>query len=220
MFRRFRPASQDAAAPPAPVVETKAWTRAVIAPAVLLMVLGAWVFLAPLVGPYFSFGFDTSTRWRFSQAHWLLSLAPGIALFCAGLLMTRPSRALGWLAGLVAVAAGVWLVIGPTLHPTWSSSGFTALPGTDAKTAARWIADFYGAGALAIYLGAQAQGLLERRVPVQTPVAPRAPLRSVREDDPRTERETVVSGSERGRKRTTRPAPQSPRGGPRRGPVG
>jgi hypothetical protein len=30
-------------------------------------------------------------------------------------------------------------------------------------TAARWIGCFYGAGALAIYLGAHAQGLLERR---------------------------------------------------------
>jgi hypothetical protein len=118
MFRRFRPASQDYV-PPAPVVETRGWTPAVIVPAVLLMVLGAWVFAAPLVGPYFSFGFDTSSRWRFTSDHWLLSLVPGIALFGAGLLMTVRSRAMGWLAGLVAVAAGVWLVIGPTLHSTW-----------------------------------------------------------------------------------------------------
>src|SRR4029077_948390 len=103
---------------PAPVAETGAWTRAVLVPAVLLMALGAWGFLAALIGPNCSFGFDTSTRWRFSQAHWTLSLAPGIALFCAGLLMTRRSRAIGWLAGLVAVAAGVWLGIGPSLHPT------------------------------------------------------------------------------------------------------
>jgi len=199
MFRRFRPASQDdnaPATPVAPVVETRAWTRAVLVPAVLLMALGAWVFLIPLVGPYFSFGFDTSTKWRFSQAHWTLSLAPGIALFCAGLLMTRRSRALGWLAGLVAVVAGVWLVIGPTLHPTWSSSGFAPLPGTDTKTAARWIADFYGAGALAIYLGAQAQGLLERRVPVQTTTeTPRAARTApVQDESPRrAEEETMIS---------------------------
>lgn len=193
MFRRFRPASQDVP-PPAPVVETSAWTRAVLVPAVLLMALGAWVFLAPLIGPYFSFGLDTSTRWRFSQAHWTLSLAPGIALFCAGLLMTRRSRAIGWLAGLVAVVAGVWLVIGPTLHPTWSSSGFTPLPGTDGKTAARWIADFYGAGAFAIYLGAQAQGLLERRSAQAEPAA--RPLRPVpAEETPpsRTDEATMVS---------------------------
>jgi hypothetical protein len=195
MFRRFRPASQDAVVSDPPVVETSAWTRAVLVPAVLLMALGAWVFLVPLAGSYFSFGFDTSARWRFSEAHWTLSLAPGIALFCAGLLMTRRSRAIGWLAGLVAVAAGVWLVIGPSMHPTWSSSGVAPLPGTDTKTAARWIADFYGAGALAIYLGAQAQGLLERRAPARTDaVAPRAPLRSVHADDTRTEQETMVSG--------------------------
>jgi hypothetical protein len=162
MFRRFRPASQDYVQP-APAIETRGWTPAVIIPAVLLMVLGAWVFLAPLAGPYFSFGFDTSSRWRFTNDHWLMSLAPGIAIFAAGLFMTVRSRAMGWLAGLVAVAAGVWLVIGPTLHPTWSTRAFAPLPGSDWKTAARWIADFYGPGALAIYLGAQAQGLLERR---------------------------------------------------------
>jgi hypothetical protein len=169
----------------------------VIVPAVLLMVLGAWVFLAPLVGPYFSFGFDTSSKWRFTSDHWLLSLAPGIALFAAGLLMTVRSRAIGWLAGLIAVAAGVWLVIGPTLHPTWSSHVFSPLPGGEWKTAARWIADFYGPGALAIYLGAQAQGLLERRSPVQTVTqTPRATRTApVREDVPerQAEDETMVS---------------------------
>jgi hypothetical protein len=197
MLRRFRPASQDYA-PPAPVVETRGWTPAVIVPAVLLMVLGAWVFLAPLVGPYFSFGFDTSARWHFSQVHWLLSLAPGIAIFCAGVLMTQPSRALGWLAGLIAVAAGVWLVIGPSLHPTWSATGFTPLPGSDVKVAARWIADFYGPGALAIYLGAQAQGLLERRGVYETtqPVRRDRPV-PVQEAPPRRmqdNQETVVTG--------------------------
>jgi hypothetical protein len=200
MFRRFRPASQDYV-PPAPVVETRGWTPAVIVPAVLLMVLGAWVFLAPLVGPYFSFGLDTSSRWRFTNDHWLLSLVPGIALFAAGLLMTVRSRAIGWLAGMIAVAAGVWLVIGPTLHATWSSHTFVPLPGSDWKTAARWIADFYGAGALAIYLGAQAQGLLERTSVRETippaahrgrpaPVQEAPPRRATEQDD----QETVVSG--------------------------
>jgi hypothetical protein len=196
MFRRFRPASEDYETP-APAVETRGWTPAVIVPAVLLMVLGAWVFLAPLVGPYFSFGFDTSSKWRFTSDHWLLSLAPGIALFAAGLLMTVRSRAIGWLAGLIAVAAGVWLVIGPTLHPTWSSHVFSPLPGGEWKTAARWIADFYGPGALAIYLGAQAQGLLERRSAVQTVTqTPRATRTApVREDVPerQAEDEAMVS---------------------------
>jgi hypothetical protein len=173
----------------------------VIVPAVLLMLLGAWVFLAPLIGPYFSFGLDTSSKWRFTSDHWILSLLPGIALFGAGLLMTMPSRALGWLAGLVAVAAGVWLVIGPTLHPTWSTHTFALLPGSDWKTAARLIADFYGPGALAIYLGAQAQGLLERTSVRETippaahrgrpaPVQEAPPRRATEQDD----QETVVSG--------------------------
>ena len=196
MFRRFRPASEGYETP-APVVETRGWTPAVIVPAVLLMVLGVWVFAAPLVGPYFSFGFDTSSKWRFTSDHWLLSIAPGVALFAAGLLMTVRSRAMGWLAGLIAVAAGVWLVIGPTLHATWSTHVFSPLPGSDWRTAARWIADFYGPGALAIYLGAQAQGLLERRSTVRTETATPRETRTepVQEDVPErhADEETMVS---------------------------
>jgi hypothetical protein len=135
---------------------------AVLVPAVLLMALGAWVFFAPLVGPYFSFGFDTSTYWRFSQDHLLMSLIPGIAIFAGGVRMMRRSRTGAWLAALLAVAGGVWLVIGPSLHQTWSTTGFQPMAGGSWKTALRWIAFFYGAGALAVYLGAQAQGLLER----------------------------------------------------------
>ena len=170
MFRRRRQ-----------VAEATGWTGAVIVPAVLLMALGAWVVLVPLAGPYFSFGFDTSAKWRFSQDHWVLSLAPGIAIFAGGLLMTRRSRAAGWLAGLLAVAGGAWLVVGPSLHPTWSTHAFGPLPGGAGKTAARWIADFYGAGALAVYLGAQAQGLLERRAVATAPEA--APVRTPARDD-------------------------------------
>ena len=151
------------------------WTGAVMLPAVLLIVLGGWVCLVPLAGPYFSFGFDTSAKWRFSQDHLALSLAPGIAIAAGGILMTRRSRAAGWIAGLLAVAGGIWLVIGPSLHPLWSSHPFGPLPGDAGRTAARWIAAFYGAGALAVYLGAQAQGLLERRtVTAPAPVVTRA----------------------------------------------
>jgi hypothetical protein len=135
---------------------------AVLVPAVLLMALGAWVFFAPLAGPYFSFGFDTSTHWRFSQDHVLMSLIPGIAIFVGGILMMKRSRAVAWLAALLAVAGGVWLVIGPSLHETWSTTGFQPMAGGSWKTGLRWIAYFYGPGVLAVYLGAQAQGLLER----------------------------------------------------------
>jgi len=154
----------------------------VLVPAVLLMALGAWVFFAPLVGPYFSFGFDTSTHWRFSQNHVLMSLIPGIAIFVGGILMMARSRAVAWLAALLAVAGGVWLVIGPSLHQTWSTTGFQPMAGGTWKTGLRWIAFFYGAGALAVYLGGQAQGLIERataKSEVSAPAAsgPPAPYR-------------------------------------------
>lgn len=159
---------------------------AVLVPAVLLMALGAWVFFAPLVGPYFSFGFDTSTHWRFSQNHVLMSLIPGIAIFVGGILMMMRSRTGAWLAALLAVAGGVWLVIGPSLHQTWSTTGFQPMAGGSWKTGLRWIAYFYGAGALAVYLGAQAQGLLERaavkaEAPAPAASVPPAPYRMTKQ---------------------------------------
>lgn len=167
---------------------------AVLVPAVLLMVLGAWVFLAPLVGPYFSFGFDTSTHWRFSQDHLLMSLIPGVAIFVGGILMMTRSRAVAWLAALLAVAGGVWLVIGPSLHQTWSTTGFQPMAGGSWKTGLRWIAYFYGAGALAVYLGAQAQGLLERATVSAEASAPPA---SVPPGPYRMTKQTGTSGQRR-----------------------
>ena len=76
-----------------------------------------------------------------------------------------------------AVAGGVWLVIGPWLHQTWSTTGFQPMAGSTWKTALRWIAYFYGAGALAVYLGAQAQGLLERATVKAAASAPAMPYR-------------------------------------------
>jgi hypothetical protein len=183
MFRRRRTSTTT----------VSGWTGAVILPAILLIALGCWVFFVPLVGPYFSFGFDTATHWRFSNDHLLLQLLPGMAIAAAGILMLVPSRIIGWLAGLLAVAAGVWLVIGPSLQPLWSSTPLQALPGTDAKTAIRWIANFYGAGALAIYLGAQAQGLLERRGVTTVAPAP-APPAERRSDVADQERQTSFAG--------------------------
>ena len=173
---------------------TRGWTPAVLPLAVLLMALGAWVFLAPLVGPYFSFGLDTPHRWQFSSDHWTLSLLPGIAIFVGGLMMAIPSRFSGWLAGLISVAGGVWLVIGPSLHATWSSHTFQPLPGSDWMTAARWIGDLYGAGALAIYLGALAQGMLMRSstVVVRRPVAEPAVVDRERAADAEAGDATIV----------------------------
>ena len=44
------------------------WTPAAIPIGTLLMLLGAWAFFVPLVGPYFDFGFFTDSTWSFSSS--------------------------------------------------------------------------------------------------------------------------------------------------------
>ncbi len=145
------------------------WTPAAIPVGVLLMALGAWAFVVPLVGPYFDYGFFTDSTWSFATRHWELLLLPGLAVFVGGVIMTMPSAGLGRLGGLLAFAGGAWLLVGPSLYPLWTSSDGIKV-GTqhsELMTALLWIGYFYGTGALAMWLAGFGKGLLARRTPIQ-----------------------------------------------------
>jgi hypothetical protein len=129
----------------------------------MLLFLGAWVFVVPLVGPYFNFGFFTSATWVFSGLHWEMLLAPGIALFAGGLLMLLPASPSGSLGGVLALLAGVWLLVGPSLHPIWSGPIAVTTHHPQWLTSLVWIGYFYGTGAIAVYLSGVLHGLLGRQ---------------------------------------------------------
>jgi hypothetical protein len=134
--------------------------------------LGAWVFFAPLVGPYFSYGFFTGSAWHFSSLHWMLLLGPGLVAGISGLVMFLPSRLAGWSGSIGALLAGVWLIVGPTLHALWSSK-IVPITAVEPDAALRWIGYFYGPGILLVFLSAWTQGLLalapRRRPPEPEP---------------------------------------------------
>ncbi|HYX84919.1 MAG TPA: hypothetical protein VE777_08100 [Gaiellales bacterium] len=151
---------------------TRSWTPRVIPFGVLVIALGAWGGLAPLVGPYFHFSFDTTRTWVLSEQHWTLSIVPGIVAVFGGILLLLPgSRA--WPA-TIAAAAGIWFVVGPSLHPIWSDQ-VAPQAGGDVKQAALWIADFYGTGALIAYLTGAGQGIRRTLPAMRPPMA--APIR-------------------------------------------
>jgi hypothetical protein len=158
---------------------TNRGTPAVIPLGVLLMLLGAWTFVVPLVGPYFDFGFFTGSTWSFSARHWELLMLPGIAIFAGGLLLTMPSRAVGSLGALLALAGGAWLLVGPSLFPLWTASGGveTTTPHSELLKSLLWIGYFYGSGGLTVYLTGMAHGLLTRRRTVEEmPVIEETPV--------------------------------------------
>src|SRR5712691_2662512 len=87
-------------------VHRRTWSPIAIPLGLVVLVAGAWGALAPLVGPYFSFGFDTSRTWTFSEQHWTLSVIPGAVAATAGLLLLLPTR--GRVVAWIAAAAGAW----------------------------------------------------------------------------------------------------------------
>jgi hypothetical protein len=148
---------------------TTRWTPAVVPVGILMMLLGAWAFFAPLVGPYFNYGFFTSTTWMFSARHWELLLGPGLAIFAGGLLLAMPARGLGWLGGLLGLVGSVWLLVGPSVYPLWTAGGHVHILTLHVQwmRTLLWIGYFYGAGAVGVYLSAVAHGLLGRRTVVE-----------------------------------------------------
>jgi hypothetical protein len=161
---------------------TRAWTPKAIPFGLLIALLGAWVIAVALVGPYFNFGFYSDTAWKFSAKQWELQLIPGIAAILGGLMLMFPARGLGWLGGLLAMAAGGWLVVGPIVYPLWSSG--TIQPyGSEGMKTLRWIGHFYGPGGLILYFAGYAHGLFSRRTVVQeTAVAEPQAQRTVTPD--------------------------------------
>lgn len=87
----------------------------------VLMVLGAWGALIPLVGPYFNWVIGTDDAWDWTAGRWWLSILPGAATVIGGAMLFAAARrrdaAIGaWLAA----AAGTWFVVGPTVSRLWN----------------------------------------------------------------------------------------------------
>jgi hypothetical protein len=125
----------------------------------LAVLLGAWAFFVPLVGPYFDFGFTTDDAWTFSRETWILSIGPGAAAMLAGVVMLAPLRIPAWLGSSLAALSAAWLLVGPSLYPAFSAGELVPIAAGEWKTAFLWIGYFYGVGALLLFLTALAQGL-------------------------------------------------------------
>src|SRR2546430_13554760 len=88
---------------------------------VLLVLLGLFAALVPFVGPYFNYQIGTTSTWDWSMDRLWLSVLPGAAAVLGGLVMlysTRRSAAA--LGGLLALAGGLWFIVGPSVSMLWN----------------------------------------------------------------------------------------------------
>src|SRR3954452_2634965 len=125
----------------------------------LILIAGAWAALVPFIGPYLNFVVGSDKAWDMSQGRFWLSLLPGLVAVVGGfLLMQAANRATATLGAQLAIAAGVWLVIGRELSHLWTQTWTEPPTGGTSKQALELLLYFYGVGALITALGGIAFG--------------------------------------------------------------
>jgi hypothetical protein len=151
----------------------------------LLVLLGLWGALIPLVGPYFHYAYTPDTAWTLTTGRVWLEIVPGAATFLGGIiLLASASRPLAMFGAELAAAAGAWFALGMVIIPLWPAASRLD-PGSPAAatTVLRQLEHlgFYtGLGVVIVFVAALALGrltvvgvrdaaLAERGAPVAEP---------------------------------------------------
>jgi hypothetical protein len=166
---------------------------------------GVWAALGPFVGP--------GETWTSNFNHVMLSVVPAAGAVLGGLMMLSRGRQVAWIGGLVALAGGLWFMIGPMTYPLWPSGGIGTGPAPGGSVwLAQWIPFLFVTGAVISLLSSYALGFLasddvfeeeagpDRREPVTPEHARRRPL--VRHPATRRERPHAPSSSDGARHRS------------------
>lgn len=130
---------------------------------VLIVLLGAWGALIPLIGPYFSYSYTPATTWDVTSGRLWMEIVPGVVAVLGGLILLastlRPASITG---SVMAAAAGAWFVLGNQLRPLWSTLS-PLNPGSPAGTVVltrvvEQIGFFSGLGVILVFLAGLALG--------------------------------------------------------------
>jgi hypothetical protein len=163
-----------------------------------IIAFGVWAVLGPLVGP--------GETWTSNFNHVMLSVVPAAGAVLGGLMMLSRGRQVAWIGGLVALAGGLWFMIGPMTYPLWLSGGLGTGPAPGGSVwLAQWIGFLFVTGAVITLLSSYVLGFLDsddvfeaeadRREPVTPEHARRRPF--VRQPATRRERPHAPSNTER-----------------------
>jgi hypothetical protein len=129
---------------------------------VLLVVLGVWGALIPFVGPYVDFGYTPDSSFTLNRARFWLELLPGVVTVIGGLLLVvAANRVMTSLGAWLAVAAGGWFLVGPTLDRLLHLGPMgTPIHRSSLGSTLETLLLFTGIGVLILFIGAVAVGRL------------------------------------------------------------
>jgi len=125
----------------------------------LLVLLGLWGALIPLIGPSFDFGFTDKT-WDWSTGQFWMEILPGVVAIVGGLLLLiTANRLVALFGGYLAAVAGAWFAIGPVLLPHLPNSWGIGTPlGGGTRQTWEQLTFFTALGVVIVFLAAQAAG--------------------------------------------------------------
>ena len=88
----------------------------------LLVLLGLWGALVPVIGPYFHYAYTPDTAWTYTTARLWLEVLPGAAVFLGGILLViATGRHIALFGAILAAAGGAWFALGTVFSPLWST---------------------------------------------------------------------------------------------------
>jgi hypothetical protein len=130
---------------------------------VLLLLLGIWGGLIPLVGPYVHYAYTPDHAWRITSGRIWLEILPAAGAVLGGfILLISRLRPMALFGASLAAASGAWFAVGSALAPIWT----TALPaqgrplGGQFARAMEQIGFFAGLGVVIVCIAAVALGRL------------------------------------------------------------
>jgi len=137
---------------------------------VITVLISAWGGIIPYLGPTFGYSADGSSSWQWSLTHSVLALLPGAIGVVIGFSLFTPVRTSGvglrrfglGLAGILAIAAGAWFVVGPLAWPVISSVNHYFVPATPLRNLANQVGYSFGPGLILAACGAFAIGWAAR----------------------------------------------------------
>jgi hypothetical protein len=130
----------------------------------LLILFGLWAGLIAFVGPYFDYAMHSDQTWQwFADRGWLQVLPAAATVIGGFMLMSGTTRARNSLGAMIALAGGLWFIVGPTVSMLWNHGAITVGPPIAQHTFTRmleWLGFFYGIGALITVFSAYALGFM------------------------------------------------------------